>query len=132
MKKIIISASMLFNTFLYSQNQQFNRYKVFCEIEVFNMNKGGWIKSPIDTVCYGFFMNVNQDVFMIENYSDTTDVTFYNIYETHNEVFNWQYRSKDENGQNIYIKYTIDENYTMLRMDFSKGSIRYKSKVIQD
>ncbi len=123
---------MLFNTFLYSQNQQFNRYKVFCEIEVFNMNKGGWIKSPIDTVCYGFFMNVNQDVFMIENYSDTTDVTFYNIYETHNEVFNWQYRSKDENGQNIYIKYTIDENYTMLRMDFSKGSIRYKSKVIQD
>jgi hypothetical protein len=69
---------------------------------------------------------------MIENYSDTTDVTFYNIYETHNEVFNWQYRSKDENGQNIYIKYTIDENYTMLRMDFSKGSIRYKSKVIQD
>jgi hypothetical protein len=39
MKKIIISASMLFNTFLYSQNKQFNRYKVFCEIEVFNMNK---------------------------------------------------------------------------------------------
>jgi hypothetical protein len=128
MKKILISAAMLFSTFMYSQIQKFTLYENFCELEVLDWNKGGWVQISPDT-CYAFFMNDNQDMFVIQNYSDSTDVAFYRIYETQNKLFDWKYKSRNEQTkEDIYINYTKDSEYTMLRIDLPKYSFRYKKK----
>ena len=127
MKKILLLILILSNT-MYSQPQRFHHYETFCELEIFNWEKGGWIKLSPDT-CYEFLMNNNQDMFVIQNLSDSTDFVFYKIYETQNKLFDWKYKSKDElTKEDIYLNYTKDSKWTQLRMDFTKFSIRYRRK----
>ena len=123
---------MLFSTFMYSQLQQFTLYETFCELEVLDWNKGGWVQISPDT-CYGFFMNDDQSWFYIQNYSDSTENVFYKIYETQNKIFDWKYKSRNERTkEDIYINYTKGDGYTMLRIDLPKYSFRYKRKEVED
>lgn len=126
MKHLIIA--LLISTATYSQKQLFTLYETFCELEAFDWNKGGWVKISPDT-CYAFLMNEEQTIFAIENYSDSNDVVFYRIYETQNKLFDWKYKSKNEQTkEDIYLNYTKNGEYTILRIDFPKYSIRYKRK----
>jgi len=119
---------LLLNKIVYSQLQQFTLYENFCELEVFDWNKGGWVQISPDT-CYAFSMNDDQSWFLIQNYSDSTDVVFYKIYETQNKVFDWKYKSRNEKTkEDIYLNYTKDGEWTMLRIDLPKYSFRYKRK----
>lgn len=89
---------------------------------------GGWIKLSPDT-CYEFLMNDKQDMFVIQNLSDSTDYVFYKIYETQNKVFDWKYKSRNERTkEDIYLNYTKDEEWTQLRIDFTEFSVRYRRK----
>ena len=129
MKNLLLSLLILYSTFINSQPQTFTLYENFCELEVFDWNKGGWIKVLPET-CYAFFMNDNQDMFFIQNYNDSTDVVFYKIYETRNKLFDWKYKSKNERTkEDIYINYTKNDEWTMLRIDLPKYSFRYRRKV---
>lgn len=119
---------LLLNKLVYSQPEPFHHYETFCELEIFSWEGGGWIKLSPDT-CYEFLMNNNQDMFVIQNLSDSSDFVFYKIYETQNELFNWKYKSRNERTkEDIYLNYTKDEEWTQLRIDFTSFSVRYRRK----
>jgi hypothetical protein len=124
----ILLIFLLLTKLLYSQPEPFHHYETFCELEIFSWEMGGWIKLSPDT-CYEFLMNENQDMFVIQNLSDSTDYVFYKIYETQNKVFDWKYKSRNEKTkEDIYLNYTKDGEWTMLRIDLPKYSFRYKRK----
>ena len=129
MKHLLIILVILFSTPAYSQPERYFHYETFCELEIFDWNEGGWVKLSPD-ICYEFLMNNEQNIFVIQNLSDSSDFVFYKIYETQNKLFNWKYKSRNEiTKEDIYLNYTKDGYYNMLRVDFPKFSVRYKDKV---
>ena len=47
-------------------------------------------------------MNNEQNIFVIQNLSDSSDFVFYKIYETQNKLFNWKYKSRNEITKEVF------------------------------
>lgn len=133
-KKLATLFFILSCSLSYAQEQRFSRYELFCE-DVFESDSNRWVISTKVIGCYGFFMNDSQNILMMHNYNDSTDI-FYEVIETKNEFMHWTYKSVNiETKELIYFHYfrgESDENgfdsYNILRLEFANHSLRYKCK----
>jgi hypothetical protein len=138
MKKIIISAVMLFSTFMYSQEMKL--MESMCKAEVWNNSSGQFESHPLYKGCYGLYETISNDtmILAIAGFSDTTrtDITYYKVLSHQNMVHNdlhWVYRAIQLNtGEECYIHhfrqqyYEYDLGYyNMVRVDLKNSTIRY-------
>jgi hypothetical protein len=139
MKKIIISAAMLFSTFMYSQEMRL--MESMCKAEVWNNSSGQFESHELYKGCYGFYETISNDtmILAIAGFSDTTgtDITYYKVISHQNMVHNdlhWIYKAIQLNtGKECYIhhfrqQYQDDYSgryYNMVRVDLEHYTIRY-------
>lgn len=138
MKNIIISVTILFNTFMYSQEMRL--MESMCKVEVFNNDSSRFEPNELYKGCYGFYETISNDtiILAIVGFSDTTrtDITYYKVLSHQNMVHNdlhWVYRAIQLNtGEECYIHhfrqqyYEYDLGYyNMVRVDLKNYTIRY-------
>ena len=141
MKKIIISAAMLFSTFMYSQDMPLRLMESMCKAEVWNSDSSRFEPHSLYWGCYGLYFGRQNDtmIIAIANISDTTgtDITYYKVLSYQNMVkweLHWLYRAiQIDTGmlctihhfrQQYYDDYT-GHYYNMVRVDLEHYTIRY-------
>jgi hypothetical protein len=139
MKKIIISAAMLFSTFMYSQEMRL--MESMCKAEVWNNSSGQFESHELYKGCYGFYFGRQNDTMIIAimSLNDVTqsDITYYKVLSYKNMVHNdlhWLYKAiQMDTGkpctihhwrQQYYDDYT-GHSYNMVRVDLEHYTIRY-------
>ena len=141
MKKIIISAAMLFSTFMYSQEMPFRLMESMCKAEVWNSDSSRFEPHELYKDCYGLYFGRQNDTMIIAimslNDVTQTDITYYKVLSYKNMVHNdlhWLYKAiQMDTGkpctihhwrQQYYDDYT-GHSYNMVRVDLENYTIRY-------
>lgn len=128
MKKIIISAAMLFSTFMYSQEMKL--MESMCKVKVWNDSTGEYERSSLYDSCYGFYMGVNKQdslIIAIVDKGNGDDITYYKVYEEMDRKFlHWTYRAKDlSTGIECFIHHFRDGEFNSVRIDYNHYSILF-------
>jgi hypothetical protein len=139
MKKIIISAAMLFSTFMYSQEMPFTLMESMCKAEVWNSDSSRFEPHELYKDCYGLYFGRQNDtmIIAIASFKDSTDWTYYKVLSYQNMIkweLHWLYKTiQMDTGkpctihhwrQQYYDDYS-GHSYNMVRVDLEHYTIRY-------
>jgi hypothetical protein len=130
MKKIIISAAMLFSTFMYSQMSPMEG--PLCKVEVWNTDSSRFERSSLYESCYNWWesndFKGNWYIAVSDN-MDTTNANtvYFEVYEdVSTEELHWIRKAKQiDTGQECYIHHFRGLEHNMIRIDYSDHSIRF-------
>jgi hypothetical protein len=140
MKKIIISAAMLFSTFMYSQEMPFRLMESMCKAEVWNSDSSRFEPHELYKDCYGLYFGRQNDtmIIAIASFKDSTDWTYYKVLSYQNMIkweLHWLYRAiQMDTGmpctihhfrQQYYDDFDPFHTYNMVRVDLENYTIRY-------